>query len=81
MKVSVSMITYNHAKYIKQAIESILNQETNFDIELIISNDNSPDDTDAIVNEIIQTHPNGSKIKYFKHEKNIGMMKNFLFSL
>ncbi|SHI63383.1 glycosyltransferase family 2 protein [Flavobacterium terrae] len=81
MKVSVVMITYNHAKYIQKAIESILDQETNFEIELIISNDNSPDDTDLIVKKIISTHSQGNKIKYFKHEENIGMMNNFLFSL
>lgn len=81
MKVSVVMITYNHAKYIKQAIESIINQETTFDFELIISNDNSPDETDSIVNKIIQTNPKGNLIQYFKHDKNIGMMPNFLFTL
>lgn len=81
MKVSVVMITYNHAKYIKQAIESILNQETTFDFELIISNDSSPDETDSIVNEIIKTNPKGNLIQYFKHEKNIGMMANSLFAL
>ncbi|OCB77774.1 hypothetical protein B0A79_10665 [Flavobacterium piscis] len=81
MKVSVLMITYNHAKYIKQAVECILNQETKFDFELIISNDNSPDETDSIVNEIISENPKGNLIQYFKHDKNIGMMPNFLFTL
>lgn len=81
MKVSVLMITYNHAKYIKQSVESILNQETTFDFELIISNDNSPDETDSIIKEIIRTNPKGNLIKYFKHEKNIGMMPNFLFTI
>ena len=41
--VSVVMITYGHEKYIQQAIESILIQQCNFEIELIISNDCSPD--------------------------------------
>ncbi|MWB94786.1 glycosyltransferase [Flavobacterium sp. GA093] len=81
MKVSVLMITYNHEKYIRQAIESILDQETKFDFELIISNDNSPDETDSIINEIIKTNPKGNIIKYFRHEKNIGMMPNFLFTI
>lgn len=38
MTVSVLMITYNHSKYIKQAVESILEQKTNFDFELITQN-------------------------------------------
>lgn len=41
--VSVIMITYGHEKYIKQAIEGVFLQKTKFIIELIISNDCSPD--------------------------------------
>lgn len=79
MTVSVLMITYNHSKYIKQAIESILEQKTNFDFELLIANDCAPDNTDEIVNEIIKTNPSGTKIKYYSHKKNIGIMPNFIF--
>ncbi|HCQ13223.1 glycosyltransferase [Flavobacterium sp.] len=79
--VSVVMITYKHEAYIKQAIEGVLMQETAFDYELIISDDCSPDATEQIVKEIINTHPKGNCIKYFRHEKNIGMQKNGAFSL
>ena len=79
MTVSVLMITYNHSKYIKQAVESVLEQKTNFDFELIIANDCSPDNTDEIINDIIKNNPNGYKIKYYSHQKNIGMMSNFIF--
>ena len=41
--VSVVMITYNHEKFIKEALESIFSQKTNFHYELIISNDCSTD--------------------------------------
>lgn len=75
------MITYNHEKFIKQAIEGVLMQETNFDFELIISNDNSPDNSDNIITEIIKNHSNGSKIKYTKNTNNLGMMPNFLQAL
>ena len=34
MKLSVSITTYNHEKYIAQAIESVLMQKTNFDFEI-----------------------------------------------
>lgn len=80
-KVSVVMITYGHEKYIKEAVESVLNQECDFDFELILSNDASPDETDNIVNEILMNHPLAHKIKYTLHEKNIGMMPNSIFSL
>ena len=37
MMLSVCMITYNHEKYIAQAIESASMQKTNFDYEIVIS--------------------------------------------
>ena len=79
--ISVCMITYGHASYIDEAINSVLMQQTEYDFELVIVNDNSPDDTDILVNRLINEHHRGSLIKYFKHEKNIGMMPNFMFAL
>lgn len=74
--VSVNMITYLHGKYIKEAIEGVLMQICNFNFELIIADDCSPDDTFKIVTDIINSHPNGNKINYFKHQNNIGMHAN-----
>ena len=79
--VSVCVITYGHEKYIREAIESILEQECEYDVEIIISNDSSPDLTDAIVQSIIKENSSNHKIRYFQHEKNLGMMQNFLFAL
>ncbi|MEO4006306.1 glycosyltransferase [Flavobacterium sp. CAU 1735] len=81
MKVSVCMITYGHEKFIRQAIEGVLMQECDFDYELVIANDCSPDTTDEIVKDIIKTHPKAHKIHYFPHSKNLGMMPNFLFAM
>lgn len=81
MKVSVCMITYGHEKYISQAIEGVLMQECNFEIELVIFNDCSPDNTDEIIQSIIKKHERGSWIKYVKHNQNIGMMANFLLAV
>jgi len=81
MTVSVVMITYGHEPFIAQAIEGVLMQETNVIVELIISNDHSPDKTDCIVRNYINNHPKGNIIRYFQHEKNIGMMPNFIFAL
>lgn len=80
-KISVCMITYGHENYILQAIEGVLMQECNFEIELIIANDCSPDNTDLVVKDILAHHPKKSWIKYFNHKKNLGMMPNFLFAL
>jgi glycosyltransferase involved in cell wall biosynthesis len=79
--VSVDMITYKHEFYIQDAIESILKQETNFDFELIIADDCSPDKTPEIIETIINNHPNGYRIKYFRHKQNIGMQANGIFAL
>ncbi|MDR6762525.1 glycosyltransferase involved in cell wall biosynthesis [Flavobacterium sp. 2755] len=78
--VSVNMITYKHESYIEQAIKGILMQQTDFDYELIIADDCSPDRTEEIVNDLIKTHSQGSKIKYFRHKKNIGMQANGIFA-
>ena len=79
--VSVVMITYGHEKYIEEAINGVLMQNCNFDIELILSNDCSPDGTDTIVKSIIKNHSKSCYIKYIKHETNLGMMPNFIFAL
>ena len=61
--VSVKMITYNHAPYIAQAIEGVLQQKTNFPIELVIGEDCSTDGTREIVlkyqEEISSHHTRG----------------------
>lgn len=81
MKVSVIMVTYNHEKYISEAIEGILMQEYRGEIELISANDKSPDKTDTIVKEIIRNHSNGNWIKYANHKINLGMGSNFMRSV
>lgn len=81
MFVSVIMITYNHSLYIKQAIESVLSQVTDFEFELIISNDKSTDDTDLVIKQTLAQNPNRHKAKYINHETNLGMMPNFVAAL
>lgn len=49
--VSIACITFNHGKFIQQAIEGFLQQETTFPVEIIIHDDASTDGTAAIVEE------------------------------
>lgn len=72
--VSVMMITYLHAPYIRQAIESIVSQQTNFPFELVIGEDCSPDDTMAIILELQKKYPHIIRILY--SESNVGMNDN-----
>lgn len=73
--VSVCMITYNHEKYITQAIEGALMQKTNFPIELIIGDDCSTDNTKNICVEYQKKYPEIIKTEFSKF--NLGVMKNF----
>jgi len=72
--VSVKMITYNHAPFIKQAIEGVLQQKTNFPFELVIGEDCSTDGTREIVFEYQKKHPD--IIRVITSDKNVGMKKN-----
>jgi len=81
IRVSVVMITYNHEQYIKQAIEGVLIQETDFEVELIISNDASTDRTDEVVNEAIKNYKGKINIRYYNHKKNKGATNNFIWTL
>jgi len=73
------MITYNHEKFIAQALDSILMQKTNFRYEIVVGEDCSTDLTRAIVLEYQQKYP--EKFKLLLHEKNIGMTANVIETL
>lgn len=49
--VSISCITYNHEKFIVDAIEGFLMQKTNFNYEILIHDDASTDRTTDIIRE------------------------------
>lgn len=79
MKVSVCMITYNHEKFISQAIESVLMQKTDFEYELVIGEDYSTDSTREIVKQYAERYPD--RIKVLLHPKNLGIQTNFTETL
>ena len=57
IKVSINCITYNHEKYIRQALDSFLMQETNFKYEILIHDDASTDGTVEIIREYEKKYP------------------------
>ncbi len=65
--VSVCVQTYQHEKYIKECIEGILSQETNFKYELLIGEDESNDLTRDICLEYANNHPD--TIRLFLHSR------------
>ena len=74
-KVSVAMITYNHERFIAQAIESVLNQKMDFEVELVIGEDCSTDSTRQLVQVYASKYPD--VIRALLPEKNLGMQRNF----
>lgn len=55
--VSINCITYNHENYIREAIESLLMQNTDFKFEILIHDDASTDNTSEIIKEYQQKYP------------------------
>ncbi len=73
------MIAYNQEDFIAEAIESILNQKTDFPVEIVIGDDNSKDKTGEICQSYAARFP--EKIKYQRRDPNLGMMPNFIKTL
>lgn len=55
--VSISVLTYNHEKYIRQALDSFLSQEVDFPFEILIHDDASTDRTQEIIHEYEEKYP------------------------
>jgi glycosyltransferase involved in cell wall biosynthesis len=75
-KVTVCVVTYNQEKYIGQCLQSIVDQETNFDFEVLVADDCSVDGTREIIKEFVEKYP--GMVKPIFHERNIGAYKNFI---
>lgn len=75
-KVSIVVITYKHEKFIRQTLDSIVSQKTNFDFELIIAEDFSPDKTRSICEEFAEQYP--AVVRLLPSERNYGAMANFI---
>jgi glycosyltransferase involved in cell wall biosynthesis len=69
MKVTVIVITYNHARFIAQALNSVLMQETQFPFEVIVSEDCSTDATRDIIIDFKERYP--SRIRLLLSERNL----------
>ncbi len=65
--VSVCMITYNHAPYLRQALDSVLMQQTDFPYEICVGEDQSTDGTREICREYAARYPD--KIRLFLRDR------------
>jgi len=76
-KLSVIIPVYNTSKYIEKCLNSILNQYMN-DIELIIVNDGSTDNSEEIITKWIDEYKDKIEVKYFKKENGgLSSARNF----
>ena len=75
MEFSIHLMTYNCEKFVSQCLQSIVEQKTNFPFEIVIGDDASTDKTIEIIKSYMNHHDN----IYVKiHEKNIGILRNFI---
>lgn len=74
-KVSIICLAYNHAPYINQSLDSLLEQSVINSTEIIIAEDCSTDDTHKIVSKYAKKHP--QNIRLLKNTNNLGMQENF----
>jgi glycosyltransferase involved in cell wall biosynthesis len=79
VKVSVCMITYNHEKFIERATQSVLEQDVNFDYEVVVGDDCSTDTTAPILRELERKNQNRLRVIY--RPANLGSKANFLNTL
>lgn len=69
--LSVVIFSYNHEIYIEKCINSILQQKTNFNFEILLADDCSEDDTVKTVQKKY-----GDKIRILKRTQNLGLCRN-----
>lgn len=80
--VSIRCTTYNHEKYIRDALEGFVMQKTNFKFEAIVHDDASTDNTAAIIQEYAEKYPDiikpifETENQYSKHDGSLARIMN-----
>ena len=72
--VSIFMMTFNHEKYIEQALDSILMQKVDFIYKIVLGEDCSTDNTRDIVVKYAKNYPD--RFQLLLHNTNIGAVNN-----
>src|SRR6266480_3351369 len=82
MEVTVLLTTYNHEKYIAQALDSVLMQETDFDFEIVLLEDCSTDGTREILRAYQTKYPGKIRLRLAEHNQrsNKAFAEEFLAS-
>lgn len=72
--VSICMSTHRHERYVTQAIEGVMMQQTSFPIQLVIGEDLSDDSTRLVCEELAERY--SPHIKLLPSDKNYGQNHN-----
>ena len=75
MKVSIICTNYNKGDWVREAMDSFLNQKTNFDFEIIIIDDASTDHSYELIQEYQNKFP--EKVRTFRNEVNLGITRTW----
>ena len=75
MEVSIICTNYNKGDWVREAMDSFLNQKTNFDFEIIIIDDASTDHSYEIIQEYQNKFP--EKVRTFRNEVNLGIARTW----
>lgn len=73
-QISICVATYNHEKYIEQALQSLLAQQTDLSYEIVIGDDCSSDRTGEIVDRYSRNYP--ERIRVLTRQQRLGMHEN-----
>lgn len=75
-KLSILLVTYNHEKYIREALFSLFAQKIEGPVELVIADDASSDNTLHIIHDFELRNP-GFHFKYLDNKINSGITRNY----
>jgi glycosyltransferase involved in cell wall biosynthesis len=72
-KISIAFFAYNQEAYVREAVRSLLSQETEEPIQIILSDDCSPDTTFAILQEEVEAYQGRHQIILRQNVTNLGI--------
>lgn len=73
IKISVLIPVYNTSKFLERCLYSILNQTMSQNVECVIVNDCSPDNSVDVIDNIVDSYSGNMKIKIINHDWNRGL--------
>lgn len=75
LKISICVVTYNQERYIEDCLASVIAQEVDAELEILVGDDCSVDNTRQIISRFAMRYP--ELVKPIYHEKNIGPSHNY----